>query len=95
MGRYPLGGMMSWRLQWLVGLARLGHEVHAVEKADYPNAWFVPGGPCCMDRRCGRIAPDPVLGSGDADGLRASQLLHAVQDLDRHVHLGRLTLVRV
>jgi hypothetical protein len=43
MGRYPLGGMMSWSLQWLVGFARLGHDVYAVEKADYPKAWFVPG----------------------------------------------------
>jgi len=55
-----------------------------------PSPW-----PWCMDQGCGRNAPYPVLGSCDAGGLRASQLLHAVQDLDRHVHLGRLTLVRV
>jgi len=42
----------------------------------------------------GRHAPDPVLGSCDADGLRASQLQHAVQDHDGDVHLGGLTLVR-
>ena len=29
--------------------------------------------------------PQPCLGSGDADVGRASQLQHAVQDLDRHV----------
>src|SRR3954454_24121547 len=52
--------------------------------------------PWCMDQGCGRHAPYPVLGSYDADGLRASQLQHAVQDLDldRHVHLSRPTLVR-
>src|SRR5256885_1578774 len=32
--------------------------------------------------RGGRNDPYPVLGSCDADGLRASQLQHAVQDLD-------------
>src|SRR3954465_14245507 len=43
----------------------------------------------------GAMTPDPVLGSCDADGLRASQLQHAIEHVDRHVHLGRLTLVRV
>jgi hypothetical protein len=38
--RYPLGGMMSYVLQYLVGLARLGHEVWFVEKASYPRACF-------------------------------------------------------
>src|SRR4051812_44515228 len=50
--------------------------------------------PCCMDQGCGRNAPSPVRGSCDADGLRASQLQHAVQDRDADVHLGCLTLVR-
>src|SRR3954466_6121128 len=39
--------------------------------------------------------PQPCLGSCDADGLRASQLQHAVQDLDRHVHLSRPTIIGV
>src|SRR3954447_22756190 len=51
-------------------------------------------GPWCMDQGCGRNDPYPVLGSCDAGGLRASQLQHAVQDLDRHVHLSRPTLIR-
>src|SRR5215212_1851275 len=38
--------------------------------------------------------PQPRLGSGDADGVRASQLQHAVEDKDRHVHLSCPTLVR-
>src|SRR3954453_6798311 len=49
---------------------------------------------CCTDHGWGRNAPSPVRGSCDADGLRASQLQHAVQDLDRYVYLRRLTLVR-
>ena len=42
MFRYPLGGMMSWLLQYLVGLDRLGPEVWYVEKAARPNDWFDP-----------------------------------------------------
>jgi hypothetical protein len=37
-----MGGMMSWLLQYLVGLDRLGHEVWYVEKAARPNDWFDP-----------------------------------------------------
>jgi len=42
MFRYPLGGMMSWVLQYLVGFQRLGHEVYFVEKAGYSGACFDP-----------------------------------------------------
>jgi hypothetical protein len=40
--RYPLGGMLSWQLQWAVGLRRLGHEVLLAEKSGYANACFDP-----------------------------------------------------
>lgn len=40
--RYPLGGMMSWVLQYLIGFQRLGHEIYFVEKSGYPNACFNP-----------------------------------------------------
>ena len=42
MVRYPLGGMMSWSLQWLVGLHRLDHEVYFVEKSTYPDSCYDP-----------------------------------------------------
>jgi hypothetical protein len=42
MVRYPMGGNLSWALQWLVGFQRLGHEVYLVEKAHFPDA--------CWDR---------------------------------------------
>jgi len=42
MVRYPLGGMMSWVLQYLVGFQRLGHEVYFVEKSSYSNACYNP-----------------------------------------------------
>jgi hypothetical protein len=40
MVRYPLGGNLSWALQWVIGLQRLGHDVYIVEKSGYPNACF-------------------------------------------------------
>lgn len=42
MVRYPLGGMVSWVLQYLVGFQRLGHEVFFVEKSGYPNSCYDP-----------------------------------------------------
>lgn len=44
MVRYPLGGNLSWALQWLVGFQRLGHDVYFVEKSGYPNSCFDPVG---------------------------------------------------
>jgi hypothetical protein len=40
--RYPLGGMLSWALQYLLGLTALGHDLYFVEKAHYPDACFDP-----------------------------------------------------
>lgn len=42
MVRYPLGGMMSWTLQWLVGLRDMGHEVVFVEKSAYEHSCYDP-----------------------------------------------------
>jgi hypothetical protein len=42
MVRYPLGGNLSWSLQWLVGLHRLGHDVYLVEKSGYDRSCFDP-----------------------------------------------------
>ena len=42
MVRYPLGGMLSWALQYCLGFHLLGHEVYLVEKANYPDACFDP-----------------------------------------------------
>lgn len=40
--RYPLGGMISWVLQYLLGFHQLGHEVYFVEKSGYPNSCYNP-----------------------------------------------------
>ena len=42
MVRYPLGGMMSWVLQYIVGFQRLGHDIFFVEKGAYPQACYDP-----------------------------------------------------
>jgi hypothetical protein len=40
--QFPLGGYMSWILQWLVGLRRLGHDVVFVEKAGGAGSCYDP-----------------------------------------------------
>lgn len=42
MVRYPMGGMMSWVLQYLLGFQRLGHEVFFVEKSGYTDSCYDP-----------------------------------------------------
>ncbi|HUR30706.1 MAG TPA: hypothetical protein VMZ69_04695 [Saprospiraceae bacterium] len=40
--RYPLGGNLSWALQYLTGLKDLGHDVYFVEKHGYDESCFDP-----------------------------------------------------
>jgi hypothetical protein len=40
--RYPLGGMISWAMQYLNGLIELGHDVYFVEKYGYDNSCYNP-----------------------------------------------------
>ena len=54
MVRYPLGGMLSWVLQYLVGFDRLGHDVWFVERADHHLA--------CFDPVAGAMGDDPSTG---------------------------------
>src|SRR4030095_28026 len=42
MVRYPLGGSLSSKLQWILGFHRLGHEVYVVEKSGGANACYDP-----------------------------------------------------
>jgi hypothetical protein len=42
MVRFPLAGMLSSPLQWLVACDRLGHEVYLVEKSGWMNSCFDP-----------------------------------------------------
>src|SRR4051812_40481356 len=45
--------------------------------------------PWCTDQRDGRTDPHPRPGSRDADGLRAAEFQHPVQDMDADGGLGR------
>ena len=40
--RYPLGGMASWVLQYLLGFKKLGHDVYFVEKCSMPDECYDP-----------------------------------------------------
>ncbi len=40
--RFPLGGYLSWVLQWLLGFECLGHDVYFVERTDGPKTCFDP-----------------------------------------------------
>src|SRR5437773_8689098 len=42
MVRYPMGGVLSSSLQWLVGFSQLGHEVYVVEKSGWANSCYDP-----------------------------------------------------
>jgi len=48
-----------------------------------------------MGRRHGHVDPSPDRGSDDADGVRASKLAHAIEDMDYEAHVGRLAFVDV
>lgn len=61
MVRFPLGGVQSWVLQYLVGLARLGHDVHYVEKSPFPGS--------CYDPAVDAMTDDCSRGVTDADAL--------------------------
>jgi hypothetical protein len=52
-------------------------------------------GLCCTDEGGRRSNPQPRPGLGDADVIWTSQLQHAVEHVDRHVHLGGPALVRM
>ena len=61
MVRYPLGGMLSGSLQWLVALHRLGHEVYVAEKATWSNA--------CYDLSSDVMTDDCAFGFGAVSRL--------------------------
>jgi hypothetical protein len=64
--RYPVGGNLSWTLQWLLGFRRLGHDVYLVERSGYPNSCFDPAREVMSDDCShGTAAVDTFLGRYD------------------------------
>ncbi len=61
---YPVGGYLSWTLQWLIGFQRLGHDVYLVEKSgSWPNA--------CFDLSKGVMSDDCSYGIATVSALLA------------------------
>lgn len=52
--RYPMGGMLSWALQYALGIQQLGHELYLVERTTYPNG--------CWDPQRGEMTDDASHG---------------------------------
>ena len=42
MFRYPLGGLLSCMLQWILGFKLLGHDIYVVEKSGWPGSCYDP-----------------------------------------------------
>ena len=102
MVRYPLGGMMSWVLHYLVGFQRLGHEIYFVEKSGYPNSCFDPSkGVMSDDCSYGIVAVERLLerfdlgdrwcyvdASGNYYGLGRERIEELVESADLFVDMG-------
>lgn len=101
--RYPMAGPMIHRLHYIVGLARLGHEVLYFEESGWPDA--------CYDPQSGLKSDDPTPGlvatraalaatgvrvpvcyldraSGATYGLGRRELLATLPDADLWLDLG-------
>jgi hypothetical protein len=61
MVRYPMGGMLSWALQYALGIHKLGHELYLVERAENANA--------CWDPIRGAMTDDATFGWRVVSGL--------------------------
>jgi hypothetical protein len=102
MVRYPLGGNLSWTLQWLLGFRLLGHDVYMVEKSGYPNSCFDPSrGVMSDDCSFGAAAVDALLrrfdladrwgfvdAAGDYHGLPSARVRALFESADLFVDLG-------
>ena len=97
MVRYPLGGMMSWVLQYIVGFQRLGHDIYFVEKAGYENSCYDPSRDV-MSNDCsyGAAALNTLLGRFgladrwcfvDAEGEYHGMSRQAIEDVFRTADL--------
>ena len=100
--RYPMGGMMSWLLQYLVGFQRLGHQVTYLEKAARRADCFDPrrdamGDDCSYAlRTVGDLWARYGVGgrwhfvdfAGERYGLPVSEVEAAFRDADVFIDMG-------
>src|SRR4051812_41726431 len=73
-------------------MAETSSSVHPTSRSTFTA--FLRSRPWCTDQWAGAMTPTRP-GLGDADVVRASQLQHAVEHVDCHVHLSGPTLLRV
>src|SRR5215207_10581643 len=82
----------NWR-EYEAGLKRRGDLTLWLDETAIAG-WHAPRrGRVARIRGAGALTPTPY-DSRDTDVGRASQLQHAVEHVDRHVHFGRPTLIR-
>ncbi len=105
--RYPLGGQCWHHLQYLVGLARLGHQVHYYEDYGWPAS--------CYDPEQDTMSADPTYGirflrdllkphglsgrwcylaeDGSTRGLPRAQLAECCRQADLYINLSNLNWI--
>ena len=102
MVRYPLGGMLSCCLQWILGFQRLGHDVIVVEKSGWPNSCYNPltrtpsddcaHGTAAVGQLLGRFGLGESWCYVDADGryhgLSCPQVEEAFASADAYIDYG-------
>lgn len=100
--RFPLGGYLSWVLQWLLGFQMLGHDVYFVEKSGWANSCYDPWLDVMTDD-CSRgiAAFSPLLGglgmekkwcfvdsAGGYRGLTRNEIESVFKTADLFVDMG-------
>lgn len=100
--RFPVGGYLSWVLQWLLGFQRLGHEVYMVEKSGWANSCYDPATDSMTDDcSYGTAAVNDLLerfglanrwcyvdDHGNYHGLERESVLSVFKSADLYVDMG-------
>lgn len=100
--RYPLGGNLSWALQYLVGFHRLGHDVYLAERSGYENDCYDPvkdvmsddptSGIKTVDELLRRFGLEDrwcfVDASGDHRGMSKTELKALLDSADLFIDMG-------
>jgi len=91
------GGCVAWMLR-LVKIGAEGEgpctDVMEIRRPD-DLVDIANLGRCCVGRRDGRVDPSSDRRSNDANGVRASQLQHAVEDVNSDVGIVNLAVGRL
>lgn len=105
--RLPLGGQSWHYVQYLAGLARLGHDVHYVEEFGWPTS--------CFDPEPDAMTSDPTYGirflrnclqafglgdrwcylaeDGTAHGMTRAELATVCRDADLYLNIGNVNSI--